>query len=135
MNAPYVYTQTRPPTATLDLDDDQTFTVDCAGFDTLILQIAYENVAGTALTFSFASSTGVNDADNPYTKAKVNYATGAIDFAATFTGSVSDDVYSEISFSLTGIGLAGVGNVDVTVSCADSNGDTIVVTPILARTS
>ncbi len=134
-NSNYIYTQTRPATEALALDSDQVITVNCDGFDTLFLQIDYTNDAGTALTFSFADAAGVNDSANPYTKAKVNYSTNAIEFAPGFSGSVSGDVQATIPFSLTGIGLAGAGNVEITISCASASADdTIVVTPILART-
>lgn len=133
----YFVTVVPQPPIDLVLDEVQTFTVGCDGFDTLMLQIAYTNDDGTALSFSFADEVGVNDPDNPYDKAKVNYSTNAIEWAPSFGGSVSDDVFATIPFSLTGIGLVGggSGNVIVTVTCTDGGtGDLITITPILART-
>lgn len=133
-NANYVYQQIRPP-VDLVLDDPRTFVVNVDGFDTLFLQITYTNDSGTALSFSFADAEGVNDDSNPYTKAKVNYSTNAIEFVPAFSASVSGDVHTTIPFSLTSIGFAGANNVEVTVTCTGgTTDDLITITPIVAKT-
>lgn len=137
-NASYVATSVRQQTEVLALTEPVSFLVNCDGWDTLMLQIDYINDDGTALVFSFQDAEGINDADNPYDKAKTDYASGTITFAPSFTGAVTDDVHSTVPFSLTGIGLPGAGNILVTISCTGAGGgstDTIQVTPICARTA
>lgn len=134
-NASYVYSQVRAP-VDLVLDAPATLTVNCDGFDTLMLQIAYTYDSGTALSFSFADADGINDSGNVYTKAKVNYSTNAIEFAPAFSGNVTGDVFATIPFSLTGVGLSSSpGNVEITVTCTGgTTSDLMTVTPIVAKT-
>lgn len=133
-NANYLYTSPRQEVGPLTLGSAATFVVDCTGFDTLMLQINYVRNAGTALTFTFSDTAGVNDTANAYGKAGVDYTTGTITLNKPFTVTSSANWRNTIPFSLTGLGLPGAGRVTVTVTGTATNAsDTVTVTPILAR--
>lgn len=135
MNSPYLFTETRPiALSAVTFATSRSFTVNCDGFDTLVLQCNYTRSAGTALVFTFTSTGGVNDSANAYTKLKVDYASTTIS-APSFTYTTSSSGRFEVPFSLTGIGAVGSGNVTVTIANTSGGAsDTITVTPILART-
>lgn len=119
------------------LNTAKTFEVNMDGWDTLILQCDYTRSAGTALTFTYQATLGVNDGTNPFTKMQVNPSTGAITAASNaFTTSSSGRFEVPISISsYANSQVARSGNITVTVTCtAGAAGDLITITPIVART-
>lgn len=133
-NRSYVFTQVRPPIAFASVSTAQTFIVNMQGFDTLLLDVDFTRVAGTATVFTFTGKS-VNTSNN-YGLTTTNYAAGTLS-DATFTYTSSSTYSKRFIFSLTGLGVFpdSAGNITVGIAVTAGTTDAIACTPTVASTS
>lgn len=133
-NRSYVFTQVRKPIAFTSVSTAQTFVVNMQGFDTLMLDVDFTRVAGTATVFTFTGKS-VNTS-NDYGLTTTNYASGTLS-DATFTYTSSSTYSKRFIFSLTGLGVFpdSAGNITVGIAVTAGTTDAIACTPTCAATS
>jgi hypothetical protein len=132
-NASYVYSQSRPQALSgVAIDTAKTFTVNCQGFNILVLDVAFTRVAGTALVFTLAGDS-VQDSSN-YTLCNTTFSGGtgtAGTVTVTYTTSTTGKY--KIPVKLDALGIGNTGNVVVSVIGTGAGGtDLVSITPYVA---
>jgi len=136
MGTSYVFSHTYPSvTFTALTATPQNFTVNMLDMDTLILDIDFTRVAGTAVVITLRGLTGLNDSTNVRTFLITDYSAKTLT-DATFTWTTSVSGRRIATFSLTGLDttVSSQGNVQVSVSATAGTTDSITITPMTART-
>lgn len=132
----YVYSQPLPPVSFTNLTaTPQTFKVNVHGYDTLFLDTAFTAATGTAFVVTLAASDGMNAAGVPRTLTVTDYSAKTFtDATFTYTSSVSFN--RVFALSVTGLALtaSSTGNITVSVSATAGTTDSVVITPMVART-